>query len=144
MRALAAIGIVQGTSDGRYSLTGLGESLRRDAPDSAWASVIFWADLLADQWTYLDDCVRAGEREGPARTRQEEGIASRWSREPDPTAIFHAVFAESRAEDNRAYVEAISFSSSQVVADLGGAGGGLLSAVLCRYSEPARDLGRSS
>jgi len=130
LRALATIGILEGTAADTYALTALGGPLRRDAPDSVWASVVFWADLLADQWTYLDECVRAGEREGPARARTAAGVSSRWAREPEASAIFHAVFAEAGPEANLAYVEACEISSARVVADLGGAGGGLVSAIL--------------
>ena len=94
MRGLASIGVVEEIAPARFGLTAFGDPLRRDAPDSVWASMIFWADLLADAWTYLPDCIRAGDRSGAEAARQREGATSRWSREPDAKAIFHAVFAE--------------------------------------------------
>jgi hypothetical protein len=130
MRALASMGVVQEDAPDRFALTKLGEPLRRDAPDSVWASMIFWADLLADAWTYLPDCIRTGDRAGAEAARQKEGSISRWSREPDPKAIFHAVFAQASADDFASHVAAWDFSRCRVVADLGGGGGGLLAAVL--------------
>jgi len=130
MRALASIGVVEDTASARFGLTPSGDRLRRDAPDSVWASMVFWADLLADAWTYLPECVRAGDRSGAETARQREGRASRWSTEPDAQAIFHAVFAEPTTDDFAPYAAAWDFSRCVVIADLGGAGGGLLSAIL--------------
>src|SRR5580765_4590060 len=98
LRALASIDVVTETTTGWFALTPFGRPLRRDVPDSVWASIIFWADLLADSWTYLADCARAGGRAGVAAAMEREGIKSRWSVEPDAQAIFHAVFAEATAE----------------------------------------------
>jgi hypothetical protein len=133
MRGLAGIGVVEEVAPSRFSLTALGQPLRRNAPDSVWASMVFWADLLADNWTWLPEIIRAGDRSGAEAARQSEGIPSRWSREPDANAIFHHVFAEAGAEENAAYASAWDFSRCRVVADLGGAGGGLLAAVLRAY-----------
>ncbi len=64
MRALASIGIVAEVAPARFCLTQFGQPLRRNVPNSVWGSVIFWADLLADSWTYLADCVQAGSHIG--------------------------------------------------------------------------------
>jgi hypothetical protein len=133
LRGLASIGVVEEVSPSRFALTPFGEPLRRNAPGSVWASMIFWADLLADAWTYLPECVRAGNRSGADAARRSEGTPSRWSREPDPTSIFHAVFAEPTAEDFAPYVRAWDFSRARVIADLGGGGGGFLAAILAAH-----------
>jgi SAM-dependent methyltransferase len=135
MRALASMGVVEEIAPARFELTEFGGPLCRDASDSVWASMIFWADLLADSWTYLPDCVRAGDRSGAEAARVRDGSTSRWSREPEARAIFHAVFAEPTAEDFAAYVAAWDFSRCRVMADLGGGGGGLLCALLA--AQPA-------
>jgi hypothetical protein len=36
------------TGPARFVLTPFGEPLRRDAPNSEWAAIVFWTDLLAD------------------------------------------------------------------------------------------------
>jgi Dimerisation domain len=56
LRALASFGVVSETSSARFVLTAYGKPLRKDVADSAWAAVIFWADLLADDWSYLTEC----------------------------------------------------------------------------------------
>ncbi len=139
LRAMAGIGVLTEVTPFRFALTPLGQPLRRDAPGSVWASIIFWADLLADSWTYLAECVRAGGNQSALAVMERDGVASRWSREPDAQAIFHAAFAEPTATDMAAVAGAYDFSGCRVVADLGGAGGGLLSAILCAHPE-ARGL----
>jgi hypothetical protein len=114
----------------RFALTPFGRPLRRDLPNSVWASIVFWADLIADSWTYLADCARSGGRAGVAVAMEREGVKSRWSLEPNSQAIFHAVFAEPTAEDMAPIMQAHDFTRYRVVADLGGAGGGLLAAIL--------------
>ncbi len=130
MRGLASIGVVKETAPNRFALTSFGAPLSRSAPDSVWASIVFWADLLADAWTYLPDCVRAGGMSGAAEARERDHAPSRWSLEPNATAIFHAVFAEPSVESMAPLAKVLDLSMSRIVADLGGAGGGLLSAIL--------------
>ncbi|MFN0056106.1 MAG: methyltransferase [Planctomycetales bacterium] len=130
LRALASIGIVQEVSHSRFVLTEVGRPLRRDVPDSSWASIVFWADLLADEWTYLPECVRAGGRSEAKGALERAGVKSRWSMEPDAPAIFHAVFAEPTAADMAPIAAAYDFSPFRVIADLGGASGSLLAAIL--------------
>jgi hypothetical protein len=135
LRALASIGVVTQVGSERFVLTEFGRPLRRDVPDSVWASIVFWADLLADAWTWLPDCVRTGDRTGAAAAMERAGVRSRWSLEPDPEAVFHAVFAESTAEAMAPFSTAHDFSRYRVVADLGGAGGALLAAILSENSQ---------
>jgi hypothetical protein len=134
LRTLASIGIVHEVTPTRFALTPLGQPLRRDVPGTVWASIVFWADLIADSWTYLADCIKAGGNLIAAAVMEREGIKSRWSREPNPQAIFHAVFAEPGADSMAPIVSSYDFSGCRVVADLGGAGGGLLAAILNTHS----------
>jgi hypothetical protein len=135
LRALAAIGVVAEVAPARFALTTFGRPLRKDVANSVWASIVFWADLLADSWTYLSDCVRAGGRMGATAAMEREGVRSRWSMQPDAESIFHAVFAEPTADTMAPVAAAHDFSRYRVVADLGGAGGGLLAAILLANSK---------
>jgi hypothetical protein len=127
LRALASFGVVQETAPKQFSLTPLGTPLRKDVPHSVWAAVIFWADLLADSWSLLTDCVRTGQ---PASLVRDPSIPSRWSQDPDASAIFRAVMGTAPPEDYAPIAKAWDFSRSKVVADLGGGGGSLILAVL--------------
>jgi len=127
LRALASIGVTEETTPGHFRLTPLGQPLRRDVPHSVWASVVFWADLLADSWSLLTDCVRTGK---PASQVRDPKIPSRWSQDPAADSIFRAVMGTAPAEDYSPIAQAWDFSRAKVVADLGGGGGSLILAVL--------------
>jgi hypothetical protein len=127
LRALASIGVTEETTPKHFRLTPFGKPLRRDVPQSAWSAVIFWADLLADDWSLLTDCVRTGK---PASQVRDPKIPSRWSQEPEGYSIFRAVMGTAPAEDYAPIAEAWNFSRARVVADLGGGGGSLILAVL--------------
>ena len=126
LRALASIGIVTETRPGRFVLTEFGKPLRKDVPDSAWPAVIFWADLLANNWSSLTECVRTGKN---AATLRPE-ILLRWQEDPEGPAIFRAVMGTSAAEEYMPIARAWDFSTARVVADLGGGGGALIAAIL--------------
>jgi len=127
LRALASIGVTEETTPEHFRLTPFGEPLRRDVPQSVWAAVIFWADLLADSWSLLTDCVRTGK---PASEVRDPKIPSRWSQDSEAPSIFRAVMGTAPAEDYAPIASAWDFSSAKVVADLGGGGGSLILAVL--------------
>jgi hypothetical protein len=125
LRALASFGVVSETKPGRFVLAPFGKPLRKDHPNSEWASVVFWGDLLADSWGYLTESIRLGAR--------PEGASSRWSQTPDAPAIFRAVMGTGPTEDYLPIVRAWDFSNYHAIADLGGGGGTLIAAVLDTY-----------
>jgi hypothetical protein len=126
LRTLAAMGVVAQARQDTFVLTELGEKLRKDAANSAWPAIIFWADLLADNWSSLTECVRSGE--SAASLRPE--IMKRWQEEPERAAIFRAVMGTSPAESYMPVARAWDFSDARVVADLGGGGGAMIEAIL--------------
>ena len=130
LRALAGMGVTEETAPEHFRLTALGMPLRRDAPQSAWPAVVFWADLLADDWSLLTECVRTGK---PARDVRDARIPSRWSQDPEASSVFRAVMGTAPKEDYAPIAEAWDFSRAQVVADLGGGGGSLILAVLALH-----------
>ena len=91
LRAMAALGLLNETSPQHFRLTALGRPLCKDVPDSAWAAVVFWADLLADFWSRLGECVRTGQ--SAAKVMEQAGIGSRWSQEPEAGGIFARLWA---------------------------------------------------
>jgi hypothetical protein len=127
LRALASIGVTEETAPEHFRLTEFGKPLRRDEPLSVWPAVVFWADLLADSWSLLTDCVRTGL---PASQLRDPKIPSRWSQDPEADSIFRAVMGTAPAEDYAPIASAWDFSRAKVVADLGGGGGSLILAVL--------------
>src|SRR6185437_3331378 len=72
LRALAVLGITTESVPHRFALTHFGQPLRKDVPNSVWASVVFWSDLLADSWSHLTDCIRTGNT--AMQIMQQQGI----------------------------------------------------------------------
>src|ERR1039458_5861922 len=79
LRALAGIGVTEETTLEHFRLTPFGKPLQKDVPQSAWPAVIFWADLLADEWSLLTDCIRTGK---PAAQVRDPNVPSRWAQDP--------------------------------------------------------------
>ena len=131
LRGLASFNVLTETAPGKFRLTTFGSTLRKDVPGSEWGAIVFWADLLADFWSNLTECVRTGEN--AQRVMDREGIASRWSKDPNADAIFRAVMGTAPAENYAPIARAWDFSNHHVVADLGGGGGALISAVLLAF-----------
>ncbi|MGA2048934.1 MAG: methyltransferase [Terracidiphilus sp.] len=127
LRALASIGVTEETTPEHFRLTSFGKPLQRDAPQSVWSAIVFWADLLADDWSLLTDCVRTGKRAAQVR---DPKIPSRWSQDAEAGSIFRAVMGTAPAENYAPIAKAWDFSRARVVADLGGGGGSLILAVL--------------
>jgi len=129
LRTLAAMGVVAQVRRDTFVLTEFGEKLCKDAANSAWPAVIFWADLLADNWSSLTECVRTGERAASLRPE----IMKRWQEETEGPAIFRAIMGTSPAESYLPIARAWDFSGARVVADLGGGGGAMIEAILKTY-----------
>jgi len=140
LRTLAAMGVVAQVGRDTFVLTKLGETLRKDAANSAWSAIIFWADLLADNWSCLTECVRTGE--SAASLRPE--IMKRWREDPEGPAIFRAVMGTSPAESYLPIARAWDFSDGHVVADLGGGGGAMIEAILETFPKVRGHARRSS
>ena len=132
LRALAGIGITEEATPKHFRLTELGKPLRKDVAQSVWPAVVFWADLIADEWSLLTDCVRTGKS---AFQLRDPKIPSRFSQEPQAGSIFRAVMGTAPAEDYAPIARAWDFSRAKVVADLGGGGGSLILAVLELYPQ---------
>ncbi len=74
LRALGGIGILEEVAPRRFALTDLGDALRKNAPNTVRASIVFWADLIADFWTYLPECVRADGNPSASAVIEREGV----------------------------------------------------------------------
>ncbi len=127
LRALASFGVTEEVTPRHFRLTALGRPLRKDVEQSAWPAVVFWADLLADEWSLLTDCIRTGK---PASQVRDPKVMSRWAQDPEAGSIFRAVMGTAPAGDYAPIAKAWDFSHAKVVADLGGGGGSLILAIL--------------
>ena len=130
LRVLTACAVVSEPTPGTFALAPMGECLKQDAPDSVRSTVLlvgsenFWAT-----WGDLLHCVRTGETAfthlfGVGGTF--EYLATR----PGDAALFNAGMADVAALTAKAVLASYDFSGAQVLVDVGGGRGALISAIL--------------
>jgi hypothetical protein len=131
LRALAGIDIVERHPDGSWALTPMGELLQADVPGSVrdwalWCSGPQWA-----LWGDLAVSVRTG-RSARARTGMAPGYAHL---EDDAAAarVFHGAMAGLSGRIGRAVADAIDWSRSARVVDIGGGYGELVAEILIAH-----------
>ncbi len=129
LRALASHGIFASRRDGRYALTPLSESLLPDAPNSARGMVLFWGDPMHwEHWGQLSYSVQTGQS---AIEKLRGKPAFDWLPEvPELGAVFNEGMTSMSTMETPTVVAAYDFSRFDVVVDVGGGHGMLLSAVL--------------
>jgi len=129
LRLLASLGVFEEVAPRTFGLTALGETLRSDAPDSVRNFAItetapgHWLP-----WGRLDESVRTGQ----AMTYQTLGMGlfDWYAQNPDEASYFNAAMGNLSALAAGELVRVYDFSSVRTVADVGGAHGVLLAAVL--------------
>jgi hypothetical protein len=136
LRALASMAVLEEHPDRRFSLTGEGELLRADHPESLRPGV-----LLEEGpehyaiWRHLPDIVREGTRSGFLR---EFGKTAFEYAEENPryAAVFHDAMSSFSLMLTPLALEALKdydFSSISHICDVGGGHGHMLGAFLQRY-----------
>ncbi|CAN5335391.1 methyltransferase [soil metagenome] len=130
LRALASVGVfVEETDGGRFGSTPVGEYLRTDAPGSlrAWAMYIGQPSFRTS-WGYLLHSVRTGE---PAFSElHETNVWEYLAAHPEESAIFDAAMTGLSAGVAEAVVQSYDFSEIDVLVDVGGGEGRILTAIL--------------
>src|SRR5215210_1549435 len=138
LRLLASIGVFTEESPGSFGLTPLGETLRSDAPGSVRNFAItetapgHWLP-----WGRLDESVRTGQ---PMTYKTlGMGLFDWYAQSPEEAGYFNAAMGNLSALAAGELVRVYDFSSVRTVADIGGAHGVLLAAVL-RANPAARGI----
>jgi SAM-dependent methyltransferase len=129
MRLLASMRVFDEVAPRTFSLTALGETLRSDAPDSVRNFAItetapgHWLP-----WGRLDESVRTGQ---PMTYKTlGMGLFDWYAQSPEEAGYFNAAMGNLSALAAGELVRVYDFSSVRTVADIGGAHGVLLAAVL--------------
>jgi SAM-dependent methyltransferase len=138
LRLLASLGVFAEDPPGSFALTPLGETLRSDAPGSVRNFAItetapgHWLP-----WGRLNDSVRSGQ----PMARQALGMElfEWYAQNPEEAAYFNAAMGNLSALAAGELVRVYDFSAVRTVADVGGAHGVLLTAVL-RANPAARGI----
>jgi hypothetical protein len=138
MRLLASLGVFAETAPGSFALTPLGETLRSDAPGSVRSFAItetapgHWLP-----WGLLYESVLSGQP--MAREALGADLFDWYAQQPEEAAFFSAAMGNLSALAANELVRVYDVSGVRTVADIGGAHGVLLSAVL-RANPAARGI----
>jgi hypothetical protein len=135
MRTLASLGLLASRPDGRYELTALGAALKTGAPGSAKATVLsFGSDWFQRTWSELSYSVETGQTgfEKAHGMRLFEYLAQH----PDDAALFSETMVGVHGQEPPAVAAAYDFSPFDLIVDVGGATGNLLSAILAQHPRP--------
>jgi hypothetical protein len=132
MRTLAGLGILTEAPAKHFSLTALGEALKRDAPGAARATILtfaggfIWRGMM--EFTYS---LQTGES-GITKAVGVQGF-DYLARHPEEASLFSQSMVGFHGAEPPAVAEAYDFSKFRTVVDVGGASGHMLTSVLARY-----------
>jgi hypothetical protein len=133
LRLLAALGVFEEHESRSFSLTVIGDRLRRDAPIGmrSWARLIDAVGGVAP-FGHILETVRTG------RSGRELAFGSNWfdliADNPDSLATFNAAMSERTAAFAPSVAAACDFAGARTVVDVGGGEGILLVAILRRHA----------
>jgi hypothetical protein len=129
LRALSSRGIFRQRRDGRYDLTPLADTLRRDAE----VSIAGWAQWLGspqhrEHWSHFSDAIRTGRSVVPGLRGKPmfEYLAD----EPELGEIFNEAMTGGSALTIGPVIAAYDFSPFATIVDVGGGHGRLLAEIL--------------
>ncbi len=129
LRALIGRGIFRQRRDGRYDLTPLADTLRRDAE----VSIAAWAQWLGapqhrEHWSHFTDAIRTGRSVIPEL--RGKPLFDYLASEPELGEIFNQAMTSASELSFAPVIAAYDFSPYATVVDVGGGHGRLLSAIL--------------
>lgn len=134
LRTLASVGLFAESADRRFRLTGMGQLLRSDHPETLAGYARFTAhDVTWRPWGQLSYSVKTGL---PAFDRVfNASIFEHFSRNPEVAAVFDAAMTSISAREARATSDAYDFKGVGVLMDVAGGHGLLLATVLRRHKK---------
>lgn len=132
LRAMAAVGVAEEPKPGVFRLSGAGQLLRTDRPDSMHSFVqMFTGEAMQSGWRGLGKAVRTGERVF------DDLYGVDWfgylRQRPELSALFNASMRQGTALMARVLPTAYDFGRFGTVLDIGGGDGTLLSAILSAH-----------
>ena len=131
MRVLAASGVFELDSHDKFSLNEIGDTLRAASAQSVRDYVIMYHEIGYPPFDHIVSTVRTGES-GQIKAYGKTAFEMVQT-DPAFAAAIYAGLASRAKLDIAALMAAYDFSDAEIVADIGGGNGGLLSALLARY-----------
>jgi SAM-dependent methyltransferase len=132
LRALASVGVFAEGADRRFRLTGMGQLLRSDHPESLAGYARFTAhDITWRPWGLLSYSVKTGM---PAFDHVfNASVFEHFSRNPEVAAVFDDAMTSISAMEARAVSDAYDFKGIETLLDVAGGHGLLLATILHRH-----------
>ncbi|MBI3300999.1 MAG: methyltransferase [Deltaproteobacteria bacterium] len=128
LRALASIGVLAESEDGRFELTPLGACLQSGVPGSVRAAAIMFGETLYRAWSGLLQSVQTGETAFGHVFGTP--IYQYFAQHPEAAAVFNEAMIEMTTQVAAAVVAAYDFSRFGKLVDVGGGYGTLVAAIL--------------
>ncbi len=129
LRALVVHGVFEEEGPDRFRLNAAAELLRRDAPESQRAGVLFTAgDMRWQLWSDLLESIRTGQ--AVVERAFGKTVFERHAENAEESALFNQAMAGFSAALSAPLIAAYDFSAFRCVADLGGGTGRLLADIL--------------
>jgi 2-polyprenyl-3-methyl-5-hydroxy-6-metoxy-1,4-benzoquinol methylase len=129
MRTLAHLGLLSEGAGRRFSLTPLGEAMKKNAPGSAYATILTLAsDWCANGFGELLYSVQTGK--SGVEKYLGMPIFDWFGQNPEMASLFSETMIGFHGAETAAVAAAYDFSKLKTIVDVGGATGNLLTAVL--------------
>jgi hypothetical protein len=133
LRTLAGMGIFVEDEERRFGLTPLAEPLRSDTPNSQWAYAVMMGEEHYHVWGDLFFAVETGQN--AFERIYGMPIFEFLSENPEKGRIFDAAMTSIHGRETLPLLDAYDFSDIELLADIGGGNGSVLTAVLQRYPQ---------
>lgn len=138
LRTLASLGIFAEDDAGRFGLTPLAATLRRDVPGSVRDLARLWGvDWHWEAWNRFLDTVRTGQ--DSVSLYSGKPLFAYFADHPDRARMFEGAMTTFSAQEAEAIAAAYDFSGIGTLTDLGG-GHGLLLATILRANPALRGV----
>lgn len=132
LRGLASMGVFADIGNAHFSLTPLAECLRSDLPGSQRALAIMGGEEHYQAWGELLYSVQTGKTSFDKLYGMP--IFEFLSQNLEQAKVFDAAMVGVHGRETTAMTDAYDFSEIQVLADIGGGNGSLLTTVLSKHS----------
>ena len=135
MRTLSSLGIFAEDAEHRFSLTPLGESLKRGAPGSAHATIV----TLGSEWVWqgFEQLLYSVQTGKSACEKVLGEPAFDWlAKHPEEASLFSETMIGFHGMEPPAVAAAYDFSEIGTLVDVGGASGNLITTILAAHSRP--------
>lgn len=132
LRGLASLGIFAEQEGRQFHLTPMAECLRSDVPSSQRAMAIMAGELFYKTWGELLSSVRTGQTAFDAIFGMP--IFDFLSQHPEQAKLFDQTMVGVHGRETQAMLEAYDFSGIQLLADVGGGNGSVITAILKKHA----------